>query len=41
MFEIYAGMDQVGPDGRSRPKEQLNRQPSLDGAVANPLPPTW
>jgi catechol 2,3-dioxygenase len=40
-FEIYAGMDQVGDDGRSRPAEQFRRAPSLEAAVADPLPPTW
>lgn len=38
MFEIYAQMDQVGPDGRTRPPAQFNRKTSLEGAVAQPLP---
>jgi catechol 2,3-dioxygenase len=37
-FEIYADMDQVGPDGRVRPPEQFNRVKSLEDAVAQPLP---
>lgn len=40
-FEIYAHMDQVGPDGRTRPPEQFNRQTSLEKAVAQPLPERW
>jgi catechol 2,3-dioxygenase-like lactoylglutathione lyase family enzyme len=41
MFEIYAKMDQVGPDGRVRPPEQFNRVRSLEDAVAQPLPERW
>lgn len=40
-FEIYADMDQVGPDGRTRPKEQFNRVTSLEKAVEQPLPDRW
>lgn len=40
-FEIYADMDQVGPDGRTRPKEQFNRVTSLEKAVEQPLPSSW
>jgi catechol 2,3-dioxygenase-like lactoylglutathione lyase family enzyme len=40
-FEIYAGMDQVGDDGRSRPATQFNRQRSLESAIENPIPKTW
>jgi catechol 2,3-dioxygenase len=40
-FEIYTQMDQVGPDGRSRPASQWNRVKSLEEAVAQPLPPSW
>jgi catechol 2,3-dioxygenase len=36
-IEIYASMDQVGPDGKSRPPEQWRRASSLEEAVANPL----
>jgi catechol 2,3-dioxygenase-like lactoylglutathione lyase family enzyme len=41
MFEIYAKMDQVGPDGRVRPPEQFNRVGSLEDAIAQPLPERW
>jgi catechol 2,3-dioxygenase-like lactoylglutathione lyase family enzyme len=41
MFEIYAKMDQVGPDGRVRPPEQFNRVRSLEDATAQPLPERW
>jgi catechol 2,3-dioxygenase-like lactoylglutathione lyase family enzyme len=41
VFEIYADMDQVGPDGRSRPTEQWNRVKSLEEVVAKPLPERW
>jgi catechol 2,3-dioxygenase-like lactoylglutathione lyase family enzyme len=37
-FEIYADMDQVGPEGKSRPAEQHDRVKSLEDAVARPLP---
>ena len=36
--ELYAGMDQIGWDGHSRPPEQWNRVRSLEEVVANPLP---
>jgi catechol 2,3-dioxygenase-like lactoylglutathione lyase family enzyme len=38
MLELYAEMDQVDWDGPSRPAEQWNRQASLEGVLANPLP---
>jgi catechol 2,3-dioxygenase-like lactoylglutathione lyase family enzyme len=38
MFEIYAKMDQVGPDGKTRPPEQFDRVRTLEDAVARPLP---
>jgi hypothetical protein len=41
MFEIYAKMDQVGPDGHTRPAEQFNRVTTLEDAIAQPLPDTW
>jgi catechol 2,3-dioxygenase-like lactoylglutathione lyase family enzyme len=41
LFEIYAGMDQVGADGHTRPAEQFNRVKSLEEAVAQPLPERW
>ena len=41
MFEIYANMDQTPEDGRSRPSVQWRRAPTLEDAVANPLPERW
>jgi catechol 2,3-dioxygenase-like lactoylglutathione lyase family enzyme len=40
-FEIYANMDQVGDDGKTRPPEQFNRVRSLEDAVAKPLPDSY
>jgi hypothetical protein len=40
-FEIYANMDQVGPDGHTRPAEQFDRVKTLEDAVARPLPDRW
>ena len=37
MIEIYAGMDQIGWDGKSRPSEQWRRASSLEEAVSNPV----
>jgi len=37
-IEIYAAMDQIGADGRSRPAAEWRRAPSLEEAVAHPLP---
>ena len=36
-IELYASMDQIGPDGRSRPPEEWRRASSLDEAIANPV----
>jgi catechol 2,3-dioxygenase len=36
--EIYAGMDQIEADGKSRPPEQWSRAKTLEDAVNNPLP---
>jgi catechol 2,3-dioxygenase len=36
-LEIYWGLDQVGSDGRSRPKEQWNWAHSLRGAIDDPV----
>jgi catechol 2,3-dioxygenase-like lactoylglutathione lyase family enzyme len=36
-LEIYWGLDQVGSDGRSRPKEQWNWTHSLRGAIDEPV----
>lgn len=35
--EVYAAMDQIGTDGRSRPANEWNRATTLEEAVANPL----
>lgn len=40
-FELYADMDQVGTDGKSRPSTQWNRVTSLEDAVERPLPGRW
>ncbi|MGE5818386.1 MAG: VOC family protein [Deltaproteobacteria bacterium] len=37
-IEIYAAMDQIGTDGRSRPASEWKRATTLEEAVANPLP---
>jgi len=37
-IELYASMDQIGADGKSRPAEQWRRAKSLEEAVAHPLP---
>jgi catechol 2,3-dioxygenase len=37
-FEIYAGMDQLGPDGKSRPQEEWIRVRSIEEALEKPLP---
>lgn len=37
-IEIYASMDQIGTDGRSRPANEWRRTTTLEEAVANPLP---
>ena len=37
-IEIYAAMDQIGTDGRSRPAGEWKRATTLEEAVANPLP---
>ena len=38
MIELYAQMDQIGDDGRSRPPEEWRRARSLEDALANPPP---
>ena len=40
-FEIYCNMDQVDATGRLRPKSQFRPAPTLDDAIANPVPKTW
>ncbi len=37
-IELYASMDQIGPDGKSRPAAEWRRATTLEEAVANPLP---
>ena len=37
-IEIYAAMDQIGWDGKSRPPEEWRRARSLEEAVENPVP---
>jgi catechol 2,3-dioxygenase len=37
-IEIYAAMDQIGTDGRSRPANEWSRATTLEEAVNNPLP---
>jgi catechol 2,3-dioxygenase-like lactoylglutathione lyase family enzyme len=37
-LEIYWGLDQIGSDGASRPKEQWRGAKSLEEALANPPP---
>jgi catechol 2,3-dioxygenase-like lactoylglutathione lyase family enzyme len=37
-IEIYAAMDQIGTDGKSRPANEWKRATTLEEAVANPLP---
>jgi catechol 2,3-dioxygenase-like lactoylglutathione lyase family enzyme len=38
MIELYAQMDQIGADGRSRPPEEWRRARSLEDALADPPP---
>jgi catechol 2,3-dioxygenase len=37
-IELYASMDQIGPDGKSRPADQWRRATTLEKAIAHPLP---
>ena len=37
-LEIYWGLDQVGEDGRIRPRSEWREAHSLEEAVANPVP---
>ena len=37
-IEIYASMDQIGSDGKSRPASEWSRAKTLEEAVENPLP---
>lgn len=36
--ELYASMDQIGPDGKSRPASEWKRATTLEEAMATPLP---
>jgi catechol 2,3-dioxygenase len=36
-LEIYWGVDQVGPDGRVRPREEWRPAQTLEEAIANPV----
>jgi catechol 2,3-dioxygenase-like lactoylglutathione lyase family enzyme len=40
-LELYHDMDQIGPDGRSRPRDPGARHQSLESARDNPKSPTW
>jgi catechol 2,3-dioxygenase-like lactoylglutathione lyase family enzyme len=40
-LELYHDMDQIGPDGRSRPRDPSARYESLEASRDNPKPPTW
>src|ERR1700722_14318937 len=40
-FELYANMDQIGADGKSRPATQWDRVKSLEDGVERPLPGSW
>jgi catechol 2,3-dioxygenase len=40
-LELYYDMDQIGLDGRSRPRNPGARITSLEAARDNPKPPTW
>ena len=37
MIELYASMDQIGDDGKSRPPDEWRRASSLEEAIANPV----
>lgn len=37
-LEIYWGLDQVGSDGRTRPKSEWDQRLTLEEAVRNPVP---
>lgn len=40
-LEVYHDMDQLGPDGRARPRDPSARHDTLEKARDNPKPPTW
>src|SRR5580700_7654285 len=37
-LEIYWGIDQIGSDGRARPAGEWNGKPSIEAALAEPVP---
>jgi len=37
-LEIYWGIDQIGSDGRTRPAVEWNGKPSIEAALAEPVP---
>ena len=37
-LEIYWGIDQIGSDGRARPAPEWNGKPSIEAALAEPVP---
>ncbi|MBV9551931.1 MAG: VOC family protein [Alphaproteobacteria bacterium] len=37
-LEIYWGIDQIGSDGRARPPAQWDGKPSIEAAIAAPVP---
>ncbi|HTZ36590.1 MAG TPA: VOC family protein [Stellaceae bacterium] len=37
-LEIYWGIDQIGSDGRARPAAEWNGKPSIEDAIAAPVP---
>ena len=37
-LEIYWGIDQIGSDGRARPAVEWNGKPSIEAAIAEPVP---
>jgi catechol 2,3-dioxygenase-like lactoylglutathione lyase family enzyme len=40
-LEVYCDMDQIGPDGRTRPRDPNAVYDSLEKARDNPKSPTW
>jgi catechol 2,3-dioxygenase-like lactoylglutathione lyase family enzyme len=37
-LEIYWGIDQIGSDGRARPAAEWSGKPSIEAAIAEPVP---
>ena len=40
-LELYFDMDQIPPNGRSRPRDSSIRHESLEASRDNPKPPAW